>query len=231
MSTLTLNEMQQLIKKHGGDECVRKFLAEETVVAPVHGTVYVDRTICPTYPQWVDKVLYPELESTGPAEFDAGKLELWLHNGQKTGCVTGKTIHQYLQDHDTCLKTLSACAIWKKFRRKVSLSLENTSKANMYLAGKPSFATAVTTSASRTCEFDGQVLPHLVLAPLRLERSLPRVVARKCLVFEPLALFDSLTFVLWQNLKIRMIFGKYLNSARFVVRNFLLSDIIQNESR
>ena len=106
MSTLTLNEMQQLIKKHGGDECVRKFLAEETVVAPVHGTVYVDRTICPTYPQWVDKVLYPELESTGPAEFDAGKLELWLHNGQKTGCVTGKTIHQYLQDHDMLKNSL-----------------------------------------------------------------------------------------------------------------------------
>jgi len=100
MSNLTLKEIQELIAKHGGDECVRKFIAEETVVAPLHGSVYVDHSIRPIYPDWVKEVLYPELESTGPSEFDAGKLEQWLHEEQKTGYVTGKTIHQYLKDND-----------------------------------------------------------------------------------------------------------------------------------
>jgi len=100
MSNLTFDEIQKLIEKHGGDQGVRKYLAEETVVAPLPGSVYVDHSIRPIYPHWVKEVLYPELESTGPSEFDAGKLEQWLHEEQKTGCVTGNTIHQYLKDHD-----------------------------------------------------------------------------------------------------------------------------------
>lgn len=62
--------------------------------------VLVDRTILPKYPDWVKEVLYPELESVGPAEFDAGKLELWLHDRQKNGMVTGNVIHSYLKNHD-----------------------------------------------------------------------------------------------------------------------------------
>jgi len=100
MSELTFTEIQKLIEKHGGDQGVRKYLAKETASAPTSGMAYVNRTIPPDYPGWVKEVLYPELESTGPSEFDAGKLEQWLHEEQKRGRVTGNTIHQYLKDHD-----------------------------------------------------------------------------------------------------------------------------------
>ncbi len=62
--------------------------------------IYVDRSIRPAYPDWVQEVLYPELEATGPSEFDAGKLEQWLHGDQKHGVVVGNVIHEYHKEHD-----------------------------------------------------------------------------------------------------------------------------------
>jgi hypothetical protein len=99
---LDLGQIEAIVNKLGGMEGVRKFLAEETVVAPTPSTIYVDRTIPANYPDWVKEILYDELEKKfpGPAEFDAGKLEQWLHDGQKNGYVTGNIIHQHLKDHD-----------------------------------------------------------------------------------------------------------------------------------
>lgn len=61
--------------------------------------VRVDRSIRPAYPDWVEKILYPVLEATGPAEFDAGKLEQWLHDIQKNGVVEGNIIHDHIKEH------------------------------------------------------------------------------------------------------------------------------------
>ncbi len=88
--------------------------------------VNVDCAIMPIYPDWVDrdetgvvKLLHPELETTGPAEFNLAKdVSLWLHESQQNGGVTdGKTIHEYLQDHGmlpTCLSLQEGLAIQQK---------------------------------------------------------------------------------------------------------------------
>jgi len=69
--------------------------------------VFVDRTIFPEYPDWVERLEHPELESTGPPEFDAGKLEQWTHNDQKIGQIKGDVLLQYLKEHDMLKKCLS----------------------------------------------------------------------------------------------------------------------------
>lgn len=66
----------------------------------VSSIIHVDRTVRPTYPSWMKKVLYPKLENTGPEEFDVTKLELWLHNDQKAGTVKGNVIHDHLKSNN-----------------------------------------------------------------------------------------------------------------------------------
>lgn len=66
----------------------------------VDSIITVDRTIRPAYPSWMESVLYPELENTGPSEFDVSKLDLWLHAKQKAGVVTGNVIHDYLKSNN-----------------------------------------------------------------------------------------------------------------------------------
>lgn len=68
----------------------------EVVLNPI---IRVDRSIRPSYPDWVKTVMHPELENTGPAEYDITKVEQWLHNGQKDGkWIMGKKIYAYLRD-------------------------------------------------------------------------------------------------------------------------------------
>lgn len=79
--------------------------------------IHVDRTIRPTYPNWVKKVMHPELELTGPAEFDVSKLEQWLHPDQVNGRVGGKVIYEHLKQNNMlegCLGLLDLEAIQKK---------------------------------------------------------------------------------------------------------------------
>jgi|GEM_PF-1525723 len=60
--------------------------------------IRVDRSIRPAYPDWVKDVLHPELECTGPAEFDLAKVESWLHDGQKNGkWIKGEKIYEHLK--------------------------------------------------------------------------------------------------------------------------------------
>src|SRR3989344_8235408 len=67
------------------DDLVRQvgqvFISSRSVVSsdPI---IHVDRTIRPTYPNWVKKVMHPKLELTGPGEFDVFKLQQWLHPDQ-----------------------------------------------------------------------------------------------------------------------------------------------------
>src|SRR3989344_5957600 len=67
--------------------------------APLDTTILVDRSIPPVYPDWKIEVMHPELESLGPTEYDIARVELWLHDGQKSGkSMKGTVIYQYLKD-------------------------------------------------------------------------------------------------------------------------------------
>lgn len=74
----------------------------ETRKEEVIGTIIrVDRLIRPVYPDWVQMVMHPELENTGPAEYDIGMVEQWLHPMQKQGkIVTGNKIYDHLKDNN-----------------------------------------------------------------------------------------------------------------------------------
>lgn len=87
--------------------------------------VRVDRSVKPSYPDWMKKVMNPELELAGPAEYNLQTgVEQWLHDVQKRGSGVGNTIYKHLQKGDalaTCLNLQDALAIQAKgiavFRR------------------------------------------------------------------------------------------------------------------
>ncbi len=57
-------------------------------------TVRVDRAAKPSYPSWLDKVMHPELEGTGPAEYDLKSgVEQRLHPDQLS-VVKGNVIYK-----------------------------------------------------------------------------------------------------------------------------------------
>ena len=74
-------------------------------VLPLDPIVRVDPSIKPSYPSWVKEPLHPELELTGPAEFDASMLELWLHEKQRTGRIQGHDLYKYLEDNEKMLES------------------------------------------------------------------------------------------------------------------------------
>ena len=67
--------------------------------------ICIDRSIKPVYPDWVKEILHPELENTGPEEYDVATLEQWLHDEQKMGPVGGEVIYNHLKDK----KMLPSC--------------------------------------------------------------------------------------------------------------------------
>ena len=59
--------------------------------------VYVDRSVRPSYPEWVKEPLYPEHECSGPENFDPGTLNQYLFGKQLSGGYeTGHAIHEHL---------------------------------------------------------------------------------------------------------------------------------------
>jgi hypothetical protein len=85
---------------------------------PVSTIVNVDRSIKPAYPGFVKRVMHPELEITGFAEYDiASAVSLWLYDKQKNGGVTtGQTIYDYLKKNrmlESCGNLQDALAIQK----------------------------------------------------------------------------------------------------------------------
>jgi len=109
---------------------LQKFLAglnpPATSVEPVPVTstesaldfiVRVDRSVKPTYPGWVEKLIHPELELAGPTEYDLSMVGLWLYDDQKTGAVLGSVIYYYLNrtyNIATCLNLQDGLAIQQK---------------------------------------------------------------------------------------------------------------------
>lgn len=122
---LTAGQLNAIVKNLGGEEGALKFLRGELVVQPVvipeplpepvlDFIVRVDRSVKPTYPDWMKKVMHPDLELAGPAEYDLSKVDQWLHDDQKRGSVVGNTIYKHLQKGDnlaTCLNLQDGLAI------------------------------------------------------------------------------------------------------------------------
>ncbi|HEY0221064.1 MAG TPA: hypothetical protein VGC58_02465, partial [Candidatus Paceibacterota bacterium] len=98
--------VEAVFNKLGGVDAARRLLRGElTLVEPAPDTIFVDRSVRPRYPDWMKEVLHPELEATGPNKFEAGRLNLWLHDGQKDGLVKGRVIYDHLKSNDM----LSSC--------------------------------------------------------------------------------------------------------------------------
>jgi len=78
--------------------------------------IHVDRSVRPNYPDWVDKVMHPELENTGPAEYDATQLIAELVPEQEN-VIGGKKVYKYLKDNnllETCVGLADLVEIQKK---------------------------------------------------------------------------------------------------------------------
>lgn len=70
--------------------------------------IRVDRSIRPVYPDWVKTVMHPELEPTGPVEYDLGTIDPWLHDGQKNGrYMEGHKLYEYLKEKKVIERCLS----------------------------------------------------------------------------------------------------------------------------
>ncbi|KKT28842.1 hypothetical protein A3G55_01890 [Candidatus Giovannonibacteria bacterium RIFCSPLOWO2_12_FULL_44_25] len=80
--------------------------------------ISVDRSVKPSYPGWMKKVMHPELELVGPAEYNLNAaVGLWLHNDQKTGVAIGNAIYKHLQKDNAladCLGLADLLAIQTK---------------------------------------------------------------------------------------------------------------------
>jgi hypothetical protein len=80
--------------------------------------IRVSRSIRPVYPDWVVTVMHPELEPTGPAEYDLATIDPWLHDGQKNGCcMEGHKLYEYLKENgmlESCLSLRDGEEIQKK---------------------------------------------------------------------------------------------------------------------
>lgn len=69
--------------------------------APFDTIIRVDRSVRPTYPEWMKDVLHPELEAVGPTEFEIARVEQWLHDDQKGGnYVRGQVIYDHLKSYN-----------------------------------------------------------------------------------------------------------------------------------
>lgn len=87
--------------------------------SPLNTIIRVNRSVRPTYPDFMEKVIHLELECTGPAEYDlATAVSLWLHDGQKGSSTTkGKVIYDHLKGHHmlrSCLSLQDALEIREK---------------------------------------------------------------------------------------------------------------------
>lgn len=82
--------------------------------------IRVDRSVRPSYPGWVKMVMHPELENTGPVEYNIFAVERCFHESQKVMSVehdAGIKIYTHLRDTNmlnTCLGLRDLEEIQKK---------------------------------------------------------------------------------------------------------------------
>lgn len=127
-SDVNLGQIEAVLNKIGGEAAIARLLAGELVVVereplvpkpevPLDTIIRVDRSVRPVYPDWMKKVMHPELEGVGPSEYDLATVVQWLHDDQKTGVATGNRIYDHLKKTDalkTCLGLRDGEEIKKK---------------------------------------------------------------------------------------------------------------------
>lgn len=121
--------VEAVFNKLGGIGGAKRFLADELTLVekpkpePISEPsldfiVHVDRSVKPSYPSWFKRLMHPELECSGPTEYDLQtKVEQWLHDDQKNGPVVGNTIYEFLKEGNllgSCLNLQDGLAIQKK---------------------------------------------------------------------------------------------------------------------
>lgn len=118
-----------VFNKMGGPAVAQRYLADELLLveAPkpepppepvLDFIVRVDRSVKLSYFDWFKKLENPELECSGPAEYDLQTaVQQWLHDDQKNGVVVGNTIHKHLKKDNglaSCLNLQDGLAIQAK---------------------------------------------------------------------------------------------------------------------
>ena len=125
-SDVNLGQIEAVLNKIGGEAAIPRLLSGELVVVerepkpePVLNTrIQLDRAQRLVYPDWMEKVMHPELETMGPSMYDLATVQLWLHDGQKGGnWVKGQTIYDHLKSNnmlESCLGLADGLAIQQK---------------------------------------------------------------------------------------------------------------------
>ncbi len=104
--------------------------------------ITVDRSIRPTYPNMLERILYPEFENTGPTKFDMRTIEQWVYRDQLNKRVSGNDIHWNLKNSnllENCLSLRDLEEIRKKgynFFRKYFTSSKGSVNSNVLFAWK-----------------------------------------------------------------------------------------------
>ncbi len=125
---VNLGQIEAVLNKIGGEAAIPRLLAGELVVVerkpptpkpevPLDTIIRVDRSVRPVYPDWMKKVMHPELEGAGPSEYDLATVEQWLHDDQKKGVVVGNRIYDHLKKTDT-LKTCLGLRDGEEIKKK-----------------------------------------------------------------------------------------------------------------
>lgn len=119
-----LTELMQQIGGKNGQRRLREFNLWLKNVTPEFPTelqpdfiIRVDRSVKPSHPDWMTKLMHPSLELVGPAEYDLNTLVEWLHDDQKNGSVEGNTIYKKFKKDDAladCLGLTDLLAIQAK---------------------------------------------------------------------------------------------------------------------
>ena len=69
---------------------------DKNLIPLIYFIVKVNRSIQPSYPDWMKSVVNPKLELSGPLEYDLQSIRLWYHDDQKDS-TTGHRIYLQLQ--------------------------------------------------------------------------------------------------------------------------------------
>ena len=118
-----------VFNKMGGPAVAQRYLADELFLVEASKLeptpepvldfiVRVDRSVKPSYPDWMKKLMNPELECSGPTEYNLQDgVEQWLHDEQKHREVQGNIIYKHLKDTNAlalCLSLQDGLAIQQK---------------------------------------------------------------------------------------------------------------------
>jgi len=113
---MSTNLMQELIDNPVELKRFLRGLCDSLSTSQIDSIIRINRSVRPVYPDWVTEIMHPELENTGPLEYDATKLVEQLAPGQED-IVVGKKIYKYLKDNDllsTCIGLADLIEIQKK---------------------------------------------------------------------------------------------------------------------